>query len=348
MRIRLNQRETEMKYTGIDLHSNNCVVSVTDEEDRVVAEKRVSNELEKILNLLMPWREEMAGVVVESTFNWYWLVDGLQAAGYKVQLANTTAIKKYEGLKHSGDESDARYLAHLLRLQILPTGTILPPAQRAVRDLARKRMQLVRCRTTQILAVENITARQHGTRITSNQVKRLTAAAVEQLLTPDDVALAVKANVAVMGTLNAQIDLIEKRLQETVGKRAEYGLLTTVPGIGAVLATTIMLETGPIERFAAAGNFASYARCVDSVRTSNGKKKGEGNTRNGNKYLAWAFVEAANFALRYCPEAKRFYDRKKAKTNNVVAIKALAHKLARACFHILKERKPFDVARCFA
>ncbi len=99
---------------------------------------------------------------------------------------------------------------------------------------------------------------------------------------------------------------------------------------------------------AAAGNFASYARCVDSVRTSNGKKKGEGNTKNGNKYLAWAFVEAANFALRYCAEAKRFYERKKAKTNNVVAIKALAHKLARACFHILKERKPFDMARCFA
>jgi transposase len=87
-----------------------------------------------------------------------------------------------------------------------------------------------------------------------------------------------------------------------------------------------------------------YARCVDSVRTRNGKKKGEGNTQNGNKHLAWAFVEAANFALRYCAEAKRFYERKKAKTHNVVAIKALA----RACFHILKEKKPCDVTRCFA
>ena len=131
-------------------------------------------------------------------------------------------------------------------------------------------------------------------------------------------------------------------------ERPEYGLLTSVPGIGQVLATTILLETGPIERFAAAGNFASYARCVDSMRTSNGKKKGEGNTKNGNKYLAWAFVEAANFALRYCVEAKRFYERKKTKTNNVVAIKALAHKLARASFHILKEKKPFDMKRCFA
>ncbi len=115
-----------------------------------------------------------------------------------------------------------------------------------------------------------------------------------------------------------------------------------------MLATTILLEAGPIDRFAAAGNFASYARCVDSQRTSNGKKKGEGNTKNGNKYLAWAFVEAANFALRYCAEAKRFYERKRAKASRALAIKALAHKLARACFHILKERKPFDVTRCFA
>lgn len=116
-----------MKYSGIDLHSNNSVVTVTDEQDRIVVQKRVPNELAKILGLLMPWRDEIAGVVVESTFNWYWLVDGLQAAGFKVHLANTTAIKKYEGLKHSGDEADARYLAHLLRLGILPTGTILAP-----------------------------------------------------------------------------------------------------------------------------------------------------------------------------------------------------------------------------
>jgi len=337
-----------MKYSGIDLHSNNSVVSVVDDEDWVVAEKRLPNDLAKIVGWLMPWREEMAGVVVESTFNWYWLVDGLQAAGFKVHLANTTAIKKYEGLKHSGDETDARYLAHLLRLGILPTGTILAPEQRALRDLARKRMQLVRSRITHILAIENIIARQQGARISSNQVKQLSAEDVDRMALPEEVALAVKTNVAVIDTLCAQIELLENRLQQKVGVRPAYRLLTSVPGIGQVLATTILLETGPIERFASVGNFASYARCVGSVRTSNGKKKGEGNTKNGNKYLAWAFVEAANFALRYCAEAKRFYERKKAKTNNVVAIKALAHKLARACFHILKERQAFDVTRCFA
>ena len=157
-----------------------------------------------------------------------------------------------------------------------------------------------------------------------------------------------KENVAVIATLNAQIDRLEKRLQENVKARTEYGLLTSVSGVGHVLATTILLETGPMDRFATVGNFASYARFVDSVHTSNCKKKSEGNTKNGKKYLAWAFVEAANFALRYNAEAKRFYERKKAKTTDVVAIKALAHKLARACFHIPKEHQPFDVRRCFA
>lgn len=337
-----------MKYSGIDLHSDNCVVVVSDEEDRVVFQKRLPNDLQRIVAALLPWIQELVGVVVESTFNWYWLVDGLQAAGFTVHLANTTAIKKYDGLKHSGDEADARYLAHLLRLGVLRTGTILPKDLRALRDLARKRMQLVRNRTAQILAVENIMARERGARLSSNQIKRMSMEDLAAVNLSADVSLAVATNLTVIGTLNTQIDLLERRLHEALNLRSDYVLLTGVPGIGETLATVICLEVGSITRFAQVGNFASYARCVDSEYTSNGKKKGEGNTKNGNKYLAWAFIEAANFARRYCPEAKRFYERKKAKSNTMVATKALAHKLARACFHMLTDGKPFDVARCFA
>jgi len=337
-----------MKYSGIDLHSNNCLIVVSDETDKVLEQKRVPNDLTAILKLLEPHKESLVGVVVESTYNWYWLVDGLMEAGYVVKLANASAIKKYDGLKHSGDEEDARFLAHLLRLNLLPTGAILPKELRATRDLLRKRMQLVRSRTTHILAVENITARQFGTRISSNQVKQLEVEGINTMLLPEDVKWAIKANVAVIQTLSEQIELIEKRLQERVKPNTKYKLLNSVPGIGKILASMILLETGPVERFKEVGNYASYARCVDSVYTSNGKKKGAGNTKNGNKYLAWAFIEAANFARRYNDQAKRFYERKKAKTNNAVAVKALAHKLARACYHIMKEEKPFDVARCFA
>jgi len=337
-----------MNYSGIDLHSNNSVIVVSDETDHVLCQRRVPNDLAVVLRTLEPYRQEIVGVVVESTYNWYWLVDGLQAAGYTVHLANTAAMKRYEGLKYSDDETDAAYLAQLLRLGILPTGYICPVEQRALRDLARKRLQLSRSRTQHILAVESNVARQTGGRIASRAVKQLTEQTLTSFGLIENVTAAMAANVAVIQTLNVQIEKLEARLRSEVRPQAEFKLLTTAPGIGEILATTVMLETASIERFAGVGNFASYARCVDSKRISNGKKKGEGNVKNGNRYLAWAFVEAANFARRYCPEAKRFYERKKTRTNNIVATKALAHKLARACYHMMKERKPFDVKRCFA
>ena len=337
-----------MKYSAIDLHSNNNVLVVTDETDRVLVEKRLPNELNRVLDLLAPHRDELAGVVVESTYNWYWLVDGLMSAGYVVKLANTGAVKVYDGLKYSGDEADARHLAHLFRLDILPTGYICPPAERAVRDLARRRLQLVRSRTSHILSVENQLTRQTGRHIGSNDVKGLNAEAVTAMGLPDDVARGMKANVAVIKTLGEEIQTLEARLQDVVTKTTAWPLLNSIPGMGKVLATIILLEIGSISRFPDVGNFASYARCVDSARMSNGKKKGQGNAKNGNKYLSWAFVEAAHFAARYCPEAKRFYAKKFAKTNGAVATKALAHKLARACYHMLKTGQAFDVKRCFA
>ena len=336
-----------MKYCGIDLHSNNSVVIVSDEEDRIVFSKRLPNDLGQIGAALEPHREDLAGVVIESTYNWYWLVDGLMATGYQVHLAHPSAIKKYEGLKHSGDFADAAYLAHLLRLGLLAEGYSYPREERGARDLARKRMQLVRYRTAQVLSIEGILMRQTGARMKGEAVKRLTAEQVDAFAFAPDVSLAVEANRAVSQTLSQQIEALEKRLKQRVILRPEYHLLKTVPGIGDVLATTIMLETGTINRFTQVGNFSSYCRCVDSLKESNGKRKGEGNTKNGNKYLAWAFVEAANFALRCCPQAKRFYDRKKSKTNRVLALKALAHKLARACYHMLRDQKPFDVHLCF-
>ena len=335
------------KYIGIDLHSDNSVVVVADGEDRIVFQKRLANKLDEILAALAPHREGTIGAVVESTYNWYWLVDGLMDAGYKVHLANPSAIKKYEGLKYSGDFADAAYLAHLLRLGLLPEGYIFPRELRAIRDLSRKRMQLVHCRTAQILSIENIMMRETGGRMSGEKIKTLTAEKVSELGLAPDVTLAMESNRMICQALQQQIDVLERRLETQVKLQPEYQLVKTIPGIGKILATTIMLEAGPVTRFAGVGNFSSYCRCVDSLRESNGKKKGEGNVKNGNKYLAWAFMEAANFALRYCPEAKRFYDRKKNRTNRIVALKSVAHKLARACYHILREQQPFDVKRCF-
>ena len=159
--------------------------------------------------------------------------------------------------------------------------------------------------------------------------------------------LALKSNLNIIRCLQNTINEIETTVLQQTRIRAEFKQLLTVSGIGEILGLTIMLESGDMNRFAKVDNFSSYCRCVKSERLSNGKKKGENNRRNGNKYLAWAFIEAANFAIRYNDKFKAFYQRKKSKTNGIIATKAVANKLARACYHILKDQVPFDVNKAF-
>jgi transposase len=343
-----SKEEMKMKlYGAIDLHSTNNVTVVIDEQDRVVYQKRLPNDLALILKELSVYQSELQGIVVESTYNWYWLVDGLMEQGYKMHLANTAAIQQYEGLKYTDDHSDARWLAHLLRLEVLPEGYIYPRADRPVRDLLRKRSQLVRHRTTNLLSIQNLMTRNTGSSLSAKRVKGLDVQQVDELLPDGDLALAVKANLSVMSSADEQVQILEQIVTQRVKLRPQFSFLKTVPGIGQILALTIMLETGDIGRFASVGNFASYCRCVGSQKISNGKRKGKGNTKNGNKYLAWAFVEAAHFAIRFNAKIKSFDQRKKAKTKGVVAIKAVAHKLCRACYYIMRDRVAFNVTKAF-
>jgi len=334
-------------YAGIDLHSNNNVIDLLDEKDKVIYDKRLPNDLPTILSELSPYQSQIESIAIESTFNWYWLVDGLIDAGYCVQLVNTAAVQAYSGLKYTDDNHDARWLAHLLRLNILPTGYIYPKTDRAIRDLLRKRTQMVRIQTTNLLSIQNLIARNTGGSIKAHLVKRMTAKEFALQLPNDDHALALSCNLSVLQQCHEQVKILESAILKRIRLRPEFQSLLTIPGIGKILALTIMLETGDIHRFDKAGNFASYARCVQSKRVSNGKKKGENNRKNGNKYLAWAFVEAAHFSIRYSETIKRFYQRKCAKTKKVVALKAVAHKLARASFYVMRDNVEFDVNKAF-
>lgn len=134
---------------------------------------------------------------------------------------------------------------------------------------------------------------------------------------------------------------------EAVKPTPRHRQLNTISGVRDVLAPTIALETGEIERFQSVGNYSSYCRVVESRRESNDRKKGEGNKKCGNRYLAWAFSEAAHFAVRYNDRARRFFDRKAARRNRMVAIRAVAHKLARAAYFVQRDQVPFDAAKLF-
>jgi transposase len=334
---------------AVDLHSDNGYYGIIDPNGKRIYQKRLPNSLPVVLRELEPFRETLRCIVVESTYNWYWLADGLMENGYRVRLANPAKFEKYNALKYTDDKTDTFFLTDMERLGILPTGYIYPKEEREVRDLLRRRMLLVQQRTSHILSFQALLSRQTGSSLGSNAIKALDLEDIEEVLPQQGpyVQLSGQTNLAIIGFLSGRIKLLEKMVLKNARLRPEYEKLKTIAGIGIILALTIMYETGDIGRFAGVGNYVSYCRCVKSKHMSNGKKKGEGNRKNGNKYLSWAYVEAANFSRRHCEEAKKYYQRKLAKTINVVATKALGAKLCRGAYYVMRDQVDFDVKKMF-
>ena len=336
-------------YAAFDLHSSNSYLGIMDENGKRIFKRRLRNEPALIRETLKPFKADIVEITVESTYNWYWLVDFLMEEGYRVHLANPAKIQQYSGLKHSDDEDDAFWLAEMLRLKILPEGYIYPKEQRPLRDLLRKRGHLVRLRTSLIVSLQNILARNIGGKMKANALKALKEDRVSPLLAGnDDIFLAGRVSKEAIDSLTRQIRAIEVGVEKKIDLRKPYDLLLSMPGVGRVLALTIMMETGPIDRFVKVGNYVSYCRKVPAGRFSNEKKKGMSNRKNGNKYLSWAYSEAAELARRFDAEARTYYERKRRRTNAPIAYSALAHKLARAAFHIMRDEVPFMPEKAFA
>jgi transposase len=336
-------------YSGIDLHSTNSYLAIIDENGKRIFKEKLPNDIATISERLTLYCGSLEGIVVESTYNWYWLVDGLMAEGFTVHLANPSAIQKYSGLKHADDKHDAFWLAEMLRLNILPTGYIFPKEERPIRDLLRKRSHLVRLRTSLLISLQNIISRNCGMKIKADDIKCLSDNRIYPLLSNNvDLALAGQVSKDSIDFLTKQIRAIESFIEKRLKLEDAYKNLLTLPGIGKILSLTIMLETGPIERFGKVGNYASYCRAVSSKWISNGKAKGKGNKKNGNKHLSWAFSEAAELARRFDEGARAYYNRKLQKTNFMIAHSALAHKLARAAYYIMKDNVAFMPEKTFS
>jgi transposase len=285
---------------------------------------------------------------VESTYNWYWLVDGLQEKKYPVVLAHPSEMEQYDGIKAADDLTDAAFIARLARLGVLPTGYIYPKEDRPVRDLLRRRTLLVQQRTGIVLSLQNMALRQTGQAIGWRALRKLSQEERAELLGDHDCLTFVTAEqVDLIERFNEKIRRFERKVLEHAQVRPAYACLLTLPGVGTILALTIMLETGDIGRFQQVGDYTSYCRCVRATHSSNGKKKAHNNGKNGNPYLAWAFVEAVHLALRTCPQAKSFYDKKRAQRNGALATKALAAKWSKAAYYMMQRQENFDVTRVF-
>lgn len=335
-------------YVGIDLHSSNSYIGIMNMRSERIMSRRLPNDKEKILMALRPFKEQIRGIAVESTYNWYWLVDALMGEDYRVHLGNPAAFQQYKGLKYADDKHDTFWLARMLSLGLLPEGYIYPKEERGMRDLLRRRSQLVRQRTVLKLSLQQICCNQTGSQLSNNFIEHgMGKESIAEIFENKDWQMNGESLFSTLEFIKKEIEKIESYILKQLHEKPFYKSLMSVPGIGKILSFTISLETGPIERFGSPGQYASYCRCVPSSYWSNEKRKGQGNSKNGNKYLAWAYAEAATFCIRYCEGAKRYYQRKMAKTNAPKTYRAISNKLAKACYFLMRDGTEFDAKRLF-
>jgi transposase len=341
------RRPKDKLIAGLDLHSNNVMIGLINQDGKRVAYRKLDCDLKQVLQYLEPFKRQIQSMAVESTFNWYWLVDGLRAHGYPIDLANPAQIEQYRGLKHADDKDDAFHLAELQRLKILPKAHVYDPQLRPVRDLLRRRTNLVHQRTALLLSFKSLYARTTGQRLDLSAAKKLEPREAPKLYEHPANQLIAQVQAEHIQALAQSIGRLEKAVLACAREIPLYERLLTLPGVGRILGMTITMEVGEIGRFKTDGDFASYCRLVDAQRLSNGKPKAHNNAKCGNKYLAWAFVEAAHFARRHDERCRRWYDRKAAKTSKIIAIKALACKLAKAAWHLMAQKCNYDPRRMF-
>lgn len=341
------RRPKDKLIAGIDLHSNNLVIGLMNQDGQRLQHRKLDCDLKQVTQFLAPFKRQLQSLAVESTFNWYWLVDGLRAQDYPIDLANPARIEQYDGMKHASDKDDAFFLAELQRLNILPKAHVYDPELRPVRDLLRRRTNLVHQRTELLLSFQSLYTRTTGQKFGLLKTKQLEPKEAPKLYQHPAHQLIAQVQVEHIAALGASIARIEKAVLACARDIPLYEKLLTLPGIGKVLGMTITMEVGDIRRFPSDGDFASYCRVVDARHLSNGKKKSDNNQKCGNKYLSWAFVEAANFAKRYDEQCRRWFERKQAKKNSVLATKALACKLAKAAWHVMRYKTNYDASRMF-
>lgn len=333
-------------YAGADLHGNNVFLSVCDREGTEVFRRRVKTTLDAVNAALDPYWPQIQAMGVESTFNWYWLVDGLREQSRDVKLGNPAKMKQYKGLKSTDDASDARRLAELIRLDIFPDSYIYPKEVRSVRDALRRRQLFVRRRTQVLLSLGSLLERYGLEAPGSRALQQWTQADVEATGLDPFVQLQLRTLLEAVDCSDRLARQIEEAVLEFVQPNESFERVQALPGIGKALGMTIVLESGDFARFPNAGCYASYCRAVKSERSSNNRKKGENNRRNGNPYLAWAFIEAASFAPRFYPAIQSWYDRKKKKSHTIAAKKAMASKLSKAVWHVM-HGEDFEMAMMF-
>lgn len=337
-------------YVGIDLHAKTSQICVIGGEGEKLAEAGLKNDLPGILEFLSPFPG--AEVVIESTINWYWIVDALADAGYKVRLAHTLGLFMITGAKVKTDRRDAHKLARLLRLGEIPEGHIYPAEKRYERDLLRRRLGLVRSRASLYTSLRVQLMKHNLNDFSLSTLKRLSAADLEPLPLPEQTKWYFSLVLEQVSLLSRQIGELDDYLATVALKDEYFRALIGLPGIHHTLGLMVYYETGDVSRFSDSSRYASYCRLVPGVSESAGKAKRGRGTKQGNPYLKYAFTQAANISVRYYPKLRAFRDRHANKRGGpakvMVANCILAHRLSTAAYHVLKTGEPYEEDRLFS
>jgi transposase len=341
--------KTHEHYCGIDLHAKTMYLCILDREGRILLHKNLKSRPEAFLEAVAPFREDLV-VAVECMFTWYWLADLCRSQGIGFVLGHALYMKAIHGAKAKNDKVDAFKIAALLRGGNLPEAYVYPPEMRATRDLLRRRLHLVRRRANLLAHIQNT---HHQYNLPEPSAKIAYKANREGVAEAFEEADARKS-LEVDFLLIEHYDNVIRELELHLEKRAKqhdpqvYHRLRSVPGIGKILALTILYEIHDVARFERVQNFLSYARLVKCDHSSAGKKLGTGGAKIGNVHLKWAFSEAAVFFLRNNPAGQKHLRKLAGKHGKAKALSILASKLGRAVYFILSKERVFEMERFLA
>ena len=336
-------------YCGIDLHARTMYLCILDQAGNIVLHKNIKSQPASLLRAIGPYRE---GLVIgcECMFTWYWLADLCAQEKIEFVLGHALYMKAIHGGKSKNDRIDSEKIARLLRGGTFPLSYVYPAEMRSTRDLLRRRTFLMR-RRGEALAHIQMTYMQYNLQ---SPGLRIRYASNREALTEPFEDSSVKKMLAVDLAVIERYDELIKDLELFLVRHAKvhdgqtFFLLRSVPGIGKVLALTLMYEIHNIRRFAGVGQFVSYSRLVNCTHSSAGKICGSGGRKIGNAFIRWAFAEAVCLLIRERPEAKRWIDRKEKKYGKGKALSLLAAKLGRAVYWMLRRKEAFNVEKFFS
>jgi transposase len=333
-------------YAGVDLHARTLFLAVLDRDGRTRFGRNLPAAPEPFLRAVEPFRDGLL-VGCECVHPWYWLADTCRDHAIPFVLGHAWAMQAVHGSKTTCDRQDAEAIARLLKGGNFPPAYAYPKERRGLRDLLRPRLRLVRQRA-ELYGHVHTARRQANLPPVSNDVKyKSKRGAITADIADALVRRRVETDLALLEPLDAAIRRLEAAIEDAAKQHypTELAVLQSTPGVGPVIALTITLEIDTVARFATRQQFCSYARLTGAAQESAGKRVGTGNRKQGNAWLKWAFSEAAVLSAQKDERIGRHLDQLAGRMGKPKALAALAHKLGRAFYHMLRTKEVFDIDR---